>query len=142
MITPEMLARSGTEHGEQAALFCWAGLPEVRNRFPCLRWMFAIPNGGQRNKAVAGMLKAEGVKPGVADVMLPVTQRGYTSHYSDPNAIRYAGLFIEMKRANGKPSDIKESQADFREFVLSQGYKHVVAFGWRQAAKAIEEYLS
>ena len=26
MITPEQLAKSGTEHGHQAALFCWIAL--------------------------------------------------------------------------------------------------------------------
>lgn len=31
---------------------------------------FAVPNGGLRNKAVAGKLKAEGVKPGVPDILI------------------------------------------------------------------------
>jgi len=132
MILPEMLTKSGTEHGEQAALFCWASLPEQQKRYPMLQWMFAIPNGGHRNKAVAGMLKAEGVKPGVADVFLPV--------FRFSNGER-AGLFIEMKRADGVPSDVKPHQTKFADFVKSQGYEHVVAFGWRQAVAAIEEYL-
>jgi hypothetical protein len=124
-----MLTKSGTEHGEQAALFCWASSPEVRAKYPELEWMFAIPNGGLRNKASAGMLKAEGVKAGVADVMLPVT-----CHY-------FAGLFIEMKRANGVPSDVKPHQTKFADFVKAQGYVHAVAFGWQQAVRAIENYL-
>jgi len=135
MILPEMLTKSGTEHGEQAALFCWASLPEQQERYPQLYWMFAIPNGGERNKAVASMLKAEGVKSGVADVFLPIARKkGYTGRV-------FYGLFIEMKRANGVPSDIKPKQKEFAEHVMAEGYSHVVAFGWRQAVAAIENYL-
>lgn len=31
---------------------------------------FAVPNGGHRNKLTAAKLKAEGVKPGVADIII------------------------------------------------------------------------
>ena len=93
MPTPESLAKAGSEHAEQTALFCWAALPEVRAEYPVLELMFAIPNGGERNKIVAGNLKAEGVKAGVLDIFLPVPSKGWH------------GLFIEMKVAGIKLED-------------------------------------
>jgi hypothetical protein len=132
-ITPEYLARSGTEHGEQSALFCWAALN--RARFPDLRWMYAIPNGGDRKVSVAASLKAEGVKSGVADVCLPVPvhSNGYVAE---------CGLYIEMKRADGVPSDVSKAQLDFGAFVTLKGFHWYVAFGWVQAVNIIESYLA
>jgi hypothetical protein len=49
-----------SEHDQQVALFTWAN--QNLDRYPVLRWMFAVPNGGHRHPAVAGKLKAEGVK--------------------------------------------------------------------------------
>lgn len=151
MITPEYLAKCGSEHGEQSALFCWSvkamwqgfarandmasylapppggfsGVPVL----PELRWMHAIPNGGGRSAKQGADLKAEGVKGGVADVCLPVP--------SGP----YNGLYIEMKKANGVPSDVSEDQLEFGKFVTGQGYLWCVCFGWKQAANLIQCYL-
>jgi hypothetical protein len=139
MITPETLARSGSEHGEQAALFCWASLAEQQTRFPMLKWMHAIPGGGSRgdtaqSRAIrGGQLKAEGVKAGVADIFLPVSIYGLYGRY---------GLYIEMKRKNGKPGDVSKEQTDFGMFVKSQGYQWHVCFGWLDASKRIEQYLT
>lgn len=47
-----------SEHQEQVALFQWAAYME--KTYPALREMYAIPNGGLRNKVVAAKLKAEG----------------------------------------------------------------------------------
>ena len=72
-----------SEHEHQKAVIEWA---EVKSgQYPELRLLYAIPNGGHRHKAVAAKLKAEGVKPGVPDLCLPV-RRG-----------EYSGLYIEMK---------------------------------------------
>jgi hypothetical protein len=151
MITPEYLAKCGSEHGEQSALFCWAakamwqgferancmanylvpppqgftGVPLVED----LRWMHAIPNGGGRSARQGADLKAEGVKGGVADVCLPVP-RG-----------KHHGLYIEMKKAKGVPSDVSKEQLEFGKFVLARGYVWIVCFGWQQAAKIVQLYL-
>src|ERR1043166_9911283 len=37
-----------------------------------LKWLHAIPNGGERTARTAALLKAEGVRKGGADVFLPV----------------------------------------------------------------------
>src|SRR5258708_3842236 len=99
MITPEMLAKSGTEHGHQAALFCQAQISAPE--FPELKYgLFAIPNGGLRTKVTAANLKVEGVKRGIADVQLAVA-RGI-----------FHALFIEMK----KPGEIKGQSNEQKEF--------------------------
>lgn len=112
MIDPEKFAAQGSEHAIQTAFFVWASLPDVRSKYPELEWCFAIPNGGQRDPKSAAAMKAEGVKSGVHDIMLPVARRGYK------------GLFIEAKNATGKPS---EKQLAFKLFVEYQGYfSHIV----------------
>ena len=63
-----------SEHLHQKALFEWAD--RMEGAWPELRLMYAIPNGGLRTKAQAGKLKAEGVKPGVPDIHLPVAVCG------------------------------------------------------------------
>jgi len=138
---PEQLAKSGTEDGEQMALFCWARqlINEYPETFACLEWMFAIPNGGSRggNKqqamAVGGKLKATGVKKGVADVMLPVGAHGLN------------GLFIEMKKApefGGKQGDASPEQRAFIVAMRANNYGACVCCGWREAAKVILQWLN
>jgi len=131
-MTPEQLARSGTEHGEQMALFAWAATCEYKEQ---LRWMHAIPNAGARgNKIAAAHLKAEGVKAGVADIFLPVPQMEYSR-------FRYHGLYIEMKRKNGKPSDVTEEQSAFKIHCDQNNYAWAVCFGWQNAKYVIISYL-
>ncbi len=111
-----------TEHDEQCALFEWAHYqhPEL------LRWMFAIPNGGQRNKIVAARLKQEGVKKGVPDLMLPMPTD------------KYHGLFIEMKFGKNK---MTEPQKQFFDFATQQGYLCKVAYSADEAIQILSEYL-
>ena len=81
----------GSEHAEQKHLMVWAATMSLT--VPAYESLFAIPNGGQRTKAAAGKLKAEGVKPGVPDLFLAIA-RGKSK-----------GLFIELKRLqNGRVS--------------------------------------
>ena len=124
--TPEQLAKSGTEAAHQTALFCWAALPEIISKYPALKLLFHIPNGGTRNKVEAGHLKAQGVKAGVPDLFLPVA-RG-----------RYHGLWIEMKKEGGK---LSEAQNIWARWLFDEGYGHFIAFSWEQAAAILENYL-
>ena len=79
---------------EQAALISWA---EAYERiYPELALLYHIPNGGKRDRIVAAKLKAQGVKPGVPDLCLPVP-RG-----------KYHGLYIEMK--DGKKQNHRKSK--------------------------------
>lgn len=119
-----------SEHAEQAALFRWADMQ--RTRYPALRLLLAVPNGGHRHKATAGRLKAEGVRAGVPDVLLLAPSGGYH------------GLAIELKRAKapGKPSGrASEAQLWWLGELQAVGYCTGLAYGWEQARALIEEYL-
>lgn len=155
-MTPDELAKSGSEHGEQRAFFAylavaqmhglsvadaWAnGAPlpetvlplETRNLSP-LPFIFAIPNGGKRDKITAGKMKAEGTKPGVPDIFVPIT------------TTRYAGLFIEMKRTKsaGKAKGrVAETQSPFHAYLKSAAYAVAVCYTWREAVEALKRYIN
>lgn len=115
---------SKSEASEQATVFAWASW--MSNRIPELGLLFHIPNGGSRNVIEAAHLKAQGVKAGVSDLMLPVA-RG-----------KYHGLFIEMKAGKNKPT---EKQKDFLSAVQAQGYAGIVCYSAEQATEAITNYL-
>lgn len=118
------------EHAHQVALFAWATSCEFKAE---LRWLHAIPNGGDRDKRTAGQMVAEGVKSGVWDVFLPLP-RG-----------NYRGLYVEMKRPGREKEPnggLSDQQVEFGEFAHSQGYRCVVCHGWRPAVTQITRYLS
>lgn len=113
-----------SEHQHQVCLMNWAKLMERQH--PELKWLHAIPNGGQRNVIVATKLKAEGVKKGISDLFLPVARRGFH------------GMYIEMKRLKGNPT---AHQSEFISFALKQGYHAGVYNGWEAAKQGIEHYM-
>lgn len=125
MLDPATYAAAGTEHAHQTALFMWTAL--VGNRAPLLRLLFAIPNGGERNKIVAARLKAEGVKSGVPDVMLPVARHNF------------AGLFIEMKKPNG--GVVSDTQKEWHTALSQQYYYVKVCRSWEEARDVLCWYL-
>lgn len=113
-----------TEHAEAVSLMRIVRMHEAR--YPALRRLYAIPNGGDRHPAVAARLRAEGVRPGVPDYCLPVARGGYH------------GLYIELKTATGYPSrEQKAWVADLR----AEGYRAEVCRGWASAWGVICEYL-
>lgn len=93
---------------------------------PELEYMHHIPNGGKRDKRTAVALKRQGVKAGVPDICLPVARNGYH------------GLYIELKAGKNKAT---KNQEKWQVFLNDQGYYAVICYGWREAAKVIEEYL-
>lgn len=111
------------EHREQVAVVKWFDLsyPAFRGR------LFAVPNGGHRHVAVAAKLKAEGVRPGVPDLWLPVQRKGF------------AGLVIELKAKGGK---LQPNQAEWLDFLGQQGYMAVLCVGADAAMQTIKDYLS
>lgn len=113
-----------SEAQEQRALFQWAGLAE--QRYPELRLLHHIPNGGKREARTAINLKREGVKAGVPDICLPVA-RG-----------EYHGLYIELKAGKNKTSSRQE---EWIKLLIEQGYYVKVCYGWLEARDVIEEYL-
>lgn len=101
MITPADLAKPDTEHAHQAAFH--AALrsdPRCPRDHPLWHMVVlhahAIPNGGDRSMVVASRLKAEGVKPGVWDVFIPVPI-WYPSPRTLDTKWRH-GLYLEFKK--------------------------------------------
>jgi hypothetical protein len=140
LLQPETIANNGSEHSEQCALFAWANFASRYD--PRLNALFAIPNGGSRGdsdetrKVAGGKMKAEGVKPGVPDMMLPIP-----INLHGGSEIDLCGLFIELKRKDGTIKDLSEKQAEWSSNLKAMGYDCVVSFGWIDARKKIVEYL-
>jgi len=161
-MTPGQLARNGSEHAEQVAVFAWSNMAMSFGKVaasddlsykvagwakryveeglskpePCLKWLHAIPNGGARgdskksNQIRGSALKAEGVKKGVSDIFLPAARGGC------------CGLYIEMKVEDEKKAKLSDEQVEFGKYVISQGYKFVVCYGWKSAVYELESYIA
>lgn len=112
------------EHELQSAFFDWVFV--YANRHPELFLMFAIPNGGLRDKRVARRLKAEGVKAGVPDVFLACARGGYH------------GLFAEFKVP---PNTLTNSQARFLASASKEGFFVDVWTSWDIATRTTLDYL-
>ncbi len=113
-----------SEHDEQVALFQWAKMRE--EQIPELKLLHAIPNGGHRHKAVAAKMQAEGVKPGVPDIFLPVPRNGYH------------GMYLEMKWGENKLTD---RQTEWFDALHKQDYFCAVSWTWVMAKSLILRYL-
>jgi len=129
----ELLAKLGVkkrakprelERPHQVALIKW--VRTVRDIYPVLKLLYAVPNGGDRNLRVARKLKAEGVLAGVADLCLPAARRGYH------------GLYLEMKSEEGVAT---EEQKEFLRGVLGEGYCAAIAQGVDDAKATLKWYL-
>jgi hypothetical protein len=125
---------AGSEHGEQCRIYDWVKQHEAEH--PELALFYAIPNGarlsyrksknGKRYSPEAQKLLAEGMRPGVPDMCLPVARDNWH------------GLYIELKRGKNKPS---EKQVEYLERLTRQGYLAVVCYGSKDAIDTIKKYL-
>lgn len=79
--------RLSDESGHQEAIIEWCAWN--MQQYPELELLYHVPNGGKRDKATAAVLKRQGVKAGVPDLVLPVARCGYH------------GLYIELKAPGG-----------------------------------------
>lgn len=97
--------------------------------FPRLpdKLLFAVPNGGSRHKIEAANMKRQGVKAGVADVILQVPKKGFAS------------LCLEFKTKKGKQS---RDQKEYQRQVEMAGSKYVVVRSVEEAIKVVLEYLN
>ena len=112
------------ESEEQAQVMEWAAWCPYHRE---LKWLFHVPNGGERPGAVAKRLQLQGVKSGVSDLMLPLA-RG-----------KYHGLWIELKRRDG--GAVSQNQRDFIRDMIDAGYMATVARGSDEAIRIITDYL-
>lgn len=118
------------EKREQTRLINWT--KEQSEKYPMLDLMFAIPNGGSRDKnrkramLVGKSLKREGVKAGVPDLLLPWPNKWFN------------GLFIEMKIKPNRPS---KRQKEWLHLLSEAGYLTKVCYSLEEAQKLIVKYL-
>lgn len=119
-----MLSKCPTEFQEAKLFWEWAQYhPIAKSR------LFAIPNGGSRNKLEARNMKLTGIRAGISDYMLAY-----------PSGDKH-GLFLELKRANRALSRLTEEQAQWLAASERLGYATKVAYGAEEAIKAVEDYL-
>lgn len=124
-VKAQMFLLPNIEHTQQRALFEW--LLVCERTCPELELTYAVPNGGLRAKAVAGKLKAEGVKAGVPDVCLPLA------------AGTHSALYIEMKAKEGS---VSADQKDRIARMSAAGNRVVVCKSWHAAATEVVEYMA
>ena len=157
MPTPESLCRSGTEDGHQTALFAWANMVRLYgyqaalddlcytkkgyaaehydpiHGIQALEMLFAVPNGGLRDKITAAKLRATGVRAGYPDIALDAP-RG-----------PFHGLRIELKRPESedkRQGRTTQRQNSWLERLRQYGYRAEVCVGWQEAARLIFHYLN
>jgi len=73
--------------------------------------------------------KAEGVRAGFPDMILP-TPRG-----------KYHSLAIELKRQKGAGGRVSPEQQGWIDYLNSQGWLAVVCYGFDEAVEVIMNYL-
>lgn len=114
-----------SEHRIQSAFFQWVRVMEKTH--PCLELMFAVPNAGKRSYKIAAMLKAEGMRTGVLDIIFPVARAGFN------------GLAIEFK----KPNDgrLTEEQEKFAHALADEGWLVVTITDSDRAITLVKNYL-
>ena len=134
---PKARAKSrDLEHKEQVAVIQWWAMAHKKYGLPEFA-LFAIPNGGHRHMLTAVRLKAEGVRPGIPDLMLAKVM----ADKNDPIREKSPGLFIEMKSKEATASAVSDAQKELREYLNREGYQCVVAFGADEAIAFIKSYL-
>lgn len=110
------------EHRLQCCCVQWFRMQYPKHKHS----LFAVPNGGRRDKVTGAKLKAEGVMAGVADLILLMQSKGY------------GALLIEMKVRGGKQSP---SQKKWQKKVEKDGYRYVVCRSFDEFRNAVEDYL-
>lgn len=106
-----------TEHQEQVNFVNWMEYNHPEHR------LFAIPNGEKRSISVAKRLKAEGVRKGVPDLMIPSLH-----------------LFIEMKKIKG--SSTSKEQKEWIKHLIECGYTAVICKGADEVKQVITKILT
>lgn len=99
------------EHIEQVTF-----VSQFRQAYPGVL-IFAIPNGGYRDKRTAEKLKAEGVVSGVPDLFIPAWR-----------------LWIEMKRQKGGGLSAEQKVIIPQ---LEADYTVIVGKGWKDAMEKV-----
>ena len=126
--------RGARKHGEvehrlQVACVKWFDLQYPKERM----LLFAVPNGGRRDRVTGARLKAEGVRAGVADLF-------YAKPKCDSSGfVVCCGLFVEMKTMNDGSCQ-SEVQRVFEKEVKRMGYGYRVCRSVDEFVAAIKDH--
>lgn len=93
------------------------------------RLLFAVPNGGARNRTEAAIMKAEGVTAGVTDLILLAGRGGYSA------------LCIEMKTTE-KRSRLTPAQAEWQVLAASNGSCCVTCHTFEEFVEELRWYMA
>lgn len=110
---------------------------EANLQSECIKWfnyqfpklaplLFAVPNGGSRNKIEAANLKRQGVRAGVSDLILLFPRGGH------------GALLIEMKYGKGRQ---RKSQKDWQRVTEAAGYRYVICRTLEKFMGEVRNYL-
>lgn len=113
-----------SEETEQMLVIAWANWNVPK--YPELRWLHHIPNGGSRGKNEAIRLKQSGVRAGVSDLHLPY-----------PHG-KYCGLWIEMKYGTNRP---QKEQEEFLQAMERAGHFVATCYTANDAINVLERYI-
>lgn len=164
MITPNKIAKE-SESSQQCAFFAYCAVAynhglEVADEWcdtgrinqakskplKALKWIHHVPNGGARGsnakeRMIRGArLKAEGVKPGVADVFLPHGVFCYGRWWH--------GLYIEMKKPalrpkrSGSKGGMEPEQLEFKEYCQESDFAFATCYDWKEAVVTLKQYIN
>lgn len=124
----KVIFREKKSHNNEEASIQTEFFKKVGIIFPNLpdRLLFAVPNGGSRHKIEAANMKRQGVRRGVADVILLIPKKGYSS------------LCLEFKTKKGVQSD---DQKEFQKQAESCRSKYVIVRSVKQAIEELKKYL-
>lgn len=110
------------EHNIQTSCVKWFRLqyPQYANL------LYAVPNGSYKSRAAAGMMKAEGLTAGVADLCLALP-RG-----------RFGALYIEMKQRGNYQ---QQNQKEWQRLCEKNGNIYKVCHTIEEFMITVNEYL-
>lgn len=77
------------------------------------KYLYHVPNGGNRDPRVGARLKGQGVRRGVPDLCLPIPRPAVSGFAA------YHGLYLELK---AKGNDLTPEQEQWLSFLGQQGY--------------------
>lgn len=166
-MTPAQLAKSGTEHAHQTALFAYVAVAylhgfEVADEWcetgkipqatpysmyetptvPALEWFHAIPNGGSRGD------DAKSRKIRGAQLKAEGVRQGVADTFLPWPVGSWHGLYIEMKKPSQRPKSktakggMSDDQLAFKEYALKVGFGFVTCYSWEDAVEILKTYLT
>jgi hypothetical protein len=113
-----------SELAECKAFWEWSQLnPQIKD------YLIKNTNEGPRSAHYGCTLRKIGLRPGLPDYHLPISN------------MKYHGLWIEMKRINSQKHQKDEHQTSWLDRLNLIGHYATYAYGWYDASKIVTAYL-